>query len=134
MSLYSGFCDACHSGGQKCDKKLPKCGRCSLLEFECHFSEFRTIPMDPKDIVVRRNTFQLIVGDEEEVERFYVTRFKDLQQFACQLIAKVFIKCLEPKKQAHFPYHKGNISAPPWWPPLNSVRHREPEHLLKPGE
>lgn len=42
---------------------------------------------------------------------------------------------MEPKKQTHFPYTKGADAAPPWWPPTKGdehVRHREPDHLLKP--
>lgn len=82
----------------------------------------------------RRNIFQLKIADEQEVERFYVTRFEDLQITACTLIANTFIKVLEPKKFLFFPYSKGNISAPPWWPATKSVRHREPPELLENGK
>jgi hypothetical protein len=78
----------------------------------------------------------LTIGDEAEVEKFYHVRFKDMQQSSCKVMGKAFVKLVEPKKQTHYPYTKGNPKAPPWWPPMtgdNQVRHREPDHLLKPG-
>jgi hypothetical protein len=44
---------------------------------------------------------------------------------------------VEPKKQTHHPYTKGDEQAPSWWPNTtgpNNVRHKEPDHLLKPGK
>jgi hypothetical protein len=78
----------------------------------------------------------LVIGDEAEVERFYFVRFKDMQQSSCKVMGKAFVKLVEPKKQTHHPYTKGDVKAPPWWPDTkgeNSVRHKEPDHLLKPG-
>ena len=83
------------------------------------------------------NNRQLVIGDGVEVERFFSLRFKDMHQSSCKVIAKAFVKLLEPKKQAHYPYAKGDTNAPPWWPDTkgaNAVRHKEPDHLLKPGE
>lgn len=82
----------------------------------------------------RRSIFQLKIGDEQEVERFYVTRFKDLQIGACTLIANAFIKVIEPKKFLFSPYSKGNIAAPPWWPATKTVRHKEPSELSEAGK
>lgn len=80
----------------------------------------------------------MVIGDDEEVEKFYYQRFRDMQQAACKVMGKAFVKLVEPKKQTHFPYTKGDEQAPPWWPSRNgsnkSVRHKEPDHLLKPGE
>lgn len=80
--------------------------------------------------------FQLLkIGDEAEVKKFYETRFKDLQQSACKVIGKAFVKFVEPKKQTHHPYTGKNDKAPKWWPCMtgnNAVRHIEPDHLLKP--
>lgn len=57
------------------------------------------------------------------------------------MIAKAWVKLVEPHKQIHFPYNGRKVVAgktiqlspietqPPWWPP--GVRHREPDHLLK---
>ncbi|KAG0652329.1 Uncharacterized protein D0Z07_1411 [Hyphodiscus hymeniophilus] len=78
---------------------------------------------------------QITIGNEAEVEEFYVTRFKEMQQSSCKVMGKVFVKLVEPKKQTHHPYTKGNDKAPPWWPKTtgeNHVRHREPDHLLRP--
>jgi hypothetical protein len=79
---------------------------------------------------------QLTIGDEAEVVKFYSVRFKDMQQSSCKVMGKVFVKLVEPKKQSHHPYTKGDEKAPSWWPPMtgdNGVRHKEPDHLLKPG-
>jgi hypothetical protein len=80
-----------------------------------------------------------MIGDEAEVERFYTCRFKDMQQSSCKVMGKAFVKLVEPKKQTHHPYTKGDDRAPPWWPPTSGddnvkVRHKEPDHLLKPGK
>jgi len=80
-------------------------------------------------------TQQLEIGDDVEVEKFYNVRFKDMQQSSCKIMGKAFVKLIEPKKQTHHPYTKGAAKAPPWWPETtgeNHVRHREPDHLLKP--
>ena len=81
---------------------------------------------------------QLRIGDSAEVEKFYACRFKDMHQVSCKVIAKAFVKWVEPKKQTHHPYTKGDSKAPPWWPPTTGdenvkVRHKEPDHLSKPG-
>jgi hypothetical protein len=84
-----------------------------------------------------QKTRQLMIGDESEIERFYSVRFRDMQQSSCKLIAKAFVKLIEPKKRTHYPYTKGDIKAPPWWPDTKgnkSVRHKEPDHLLRPGK
>ncbi|KAF8857588.1 hypothetical protein BDZ45DRAFT_429856 [Acephala macrosclerotiorum] len=82
-----------------------------------------------------KKTQQLMIGDAVEVEKFYQTRFKDMQQSSCKVMGKAFVKLVEPKKQTHHPYTKGDDKAPPWWPNTtgdNHVRHKEPDHLLKP--
>jgi hypothetical protein len=78
----------------------------------------------------------LTIGDEVEVKKYYVQRFRDIGQSLCKVLGKAFIKLVEPKKQTLYPYLKGDSSAPPWWPISgdNSVRHKEPDHLLKPGK
>jgi hypothetical protein len=79
---------------------------------------------------------QLAINDEAEVQQFYFARFDDMSQSACKVIAKAFVKLVEPKKQTHYPYIKGDIKAPPWWPDTkgeSSVGHKEPDHLSKPG-
>lgn len=84
-----------------------------------------------------KKTQQLMIGDAAEVEKFYQTRFKDMQQSSCKVMGKAFVKLVEPKKQTHHPYTKGDDKAPPWWPNTtgdHNVRHKEPDHLLKPGK
>lgn len=81
----------------------------------------------------------LEIGNSAQVKEFYQTRFKEMQQAACKTIGKAFIKLVEPKKQTHHPYTKGNDSAPSWWPTQKEdrdhyVRHKEPDHLYKRGK
>lgn len=79
---------------------------------------------------------KLVVGNSDEVKKFYATRFRDMQQASCKIMSQAFVKLLEPKKQSNHPYIKGDEMAPHWWPlgsGENYVRHREPDHLLKAG-
>jgi len=82
----------------------------------------------------------LTIGDKAEVTKFFEGRFRDMQQASCKIIAKAIVKVVEPKKQTNHPYTGGAERAPEWWPPLPSdnkpggVKHREPDHLLKPGK
>lgn len=92
---------------------------------------FENLPAVPT-----RRFQDLLIGNTNEVEQFYFTRFKDMQQSSCKIMGKVFVKLLEPKKQTHYPYTKGAAQKPPWWPACTDstgVPHREPDHLLKPG-
>lgn len=61
---------------------------------------------------------------------FIELRFSQLQQVMCKMIAKEWVKVIEPKKQTRFPYNKGEAGKPAWWPV--DVRHKEPDHLMKP--
>lgn len=92
---------------------------------------------DTQSPILERKTMRLRIGDEEEVTKFYSCRFKDMQQASCKVMGKAFVKLVEPRKQTHYPYTKGAAKAPPWWPVTSGellVRHREPDHLLKPGK
>ncbi|RCI16677.1 hypothetical protein L249_2962 [Ophiocordyceps polyrhachis-furcata BCC 54312] len=77
------------------------------------------------------------VGDSEAVWSFYEQRFKNCQQTACKLIAKAWVKAVEPKKQSTHPYTGSDEKAPDWWPKPwgptkdDKVRHKEPDHLYK---
>ncbi|KAK4123395.1 hypothetical protein N657DRAFT_656640 [Parathielavia appendiculata] len=79
----------------------------------------------------------LVIGDSNEVLKFYDHRFRCIQQSACKEIAKAFVKVIAPKKQANNPYTKRDASAPDWWPKPSGpgekgkVRHIEPDHQLK---
>lgn len=61
--------------------------------------------------------------------RHYQVLFRAILQMWCKEIAKLWIKALEPNKQAKHPYKNMNNSKPSWWP--NEVDHIEPDHLDK---
>lgn len=61
---------------------------------------------------------------------FFELRFGQMQQGMCKTVAKAWIKIIEPKKQTRCPYNKGEEGKPEWWP--EGVRHKEPDHLMKP--
>lgn len=69
---------------------------------------------------------------ENDLKDWYAERFESLQQETCRLVVKNWIKVIEPKKQSKFPYNRGDDCRPGWWP--ENIRHREPDHLQKPGE
>ncbi|KAH0609991.1 uncharacterized protein H6S33_012537 [Morchella sextelata] len=72
----------------------------------------------------------LDITNEEEVNTFFETRLRQMQQLVCKVVAKCWIKVIEPKKQSNFPYNRGEESKPSWWPA--NARHKEPDHLMKP--
>ncbi|OKL63640.1 hypothetical protein UA08_00266 [Talaromyces atroroseus] len=85
----------------------------------------------------------LKIGDRQKVTAYYESAFRRLQQLNCRMLAKNFIKLIEPRKQVKHPYNGGKprAGAPPgekgdpektkpdWWP--RDVIHREPDHLKK---
>lgn len=90
----------------------------------------------PIDVTPRR---RLKLSDGPAVWNFYEQRFKNCQQTACKLIAKAWVKAVEPKKQSTHPYTGSDEKAPEWWPKPwgatkdDKVRHKEPDHLYKRG-
>ncbi|KAK4455831.1 hypothetical protein QBC34DRAFT_444625 [Podospora aff. communis PSN243] len=92
---------------------------------------------DDEPPVITRSKRGIKVGDSKELWEFYGMRFKNIQQNACKLIAKIWVKAVAPKKQSSNPYTKGDEKAPDWWPKPwgpgkdEKVRHTEPDHLLK---
>ena len=73
----------------------------------------------------------LRISDNDAVTTFFETRFRQMQQLTCKVVAKAWIKVIEPKKQSNFPYNRGEEKKPVWWPV--GARHKEPDHLMKPG-
>ncbi|KAK3940372.1 hypothetical protein QBC46DRAFT_126982 [Diplogelasinospora grovesii] len=77
------------------------------------------------------------IGNADDVWEFYSQRFRNCQQTACKLIAKAWVKAVEPKKQSNHPYTGSDEKAPDWWPKPwgttrdDKVRHKEPDHLYK---
>jgi hypothetical protein len=85
----------------------------------------------------------IAVGDTKSCIAFYMSRFQQMQQIPCKAIAKDWIKAVEPKKQAKYPYNGGksgknpvngqeDLYRPPWWP-SEGCPHREPDHIKKDG-
>jgi hypothetical protein len=83
------------------------------------------------------------IGDDEAVYAFYDQRFRSCQQAACKIIAKAWVKAVEPKKQSTHPYTRGDETRPDWWPKtfskvrsdvVEELRHKEPDHLGKDGK
>ncbi|OAG38335.1 hypothetical protein AYO21_07455 [Fonsecaea monophora] len=79
---------------------------------------------------------QIRVDDHEKLAQWYREAFLILQQVACRLVAKVWIKRIHPKKQSTHPYNgqmpRGeppdpDRTRPPYWPA--DVIHREPDHI-----
>ncbi|PYI00792.1 hypothetical protein BO78DRAFT_34251 [Aspergillus sclerotiicarbonarius CBS 121057] len=89
------------------------------------------------------NRIALEIGDSDRLEQYYTISFRHFQQVNCRIVAKAFIKSIEPRKQVKHPYNGGRPKpgAPPgskgdpektkpeWWPA--GVVHREPDHLKK---
>ena len=75
---------------------------------------------------------QIRIDDTKALDDFYLARLNDLQQLFCKIVAKAWIRKIEPRKQTTYPYKDGALSAPPWWPV--DVKHREPDHIRKQGQ
>ena len=83
------------------------------------------------------------IHDPQTLVRMYEKAFENLQQTNCRVLAKAFIKVVEPRKQVNYPYNGRKAiggrtvqldpeqTKPPWWAP--QVRYREPDHLPKVG-
>lgn len=97
---------------------------------------------DDDDVIVSVANIKkgLRIGNDKDVWEFYEQRFKNCQQTACKLIAKAWVKVVEPKKQTNHPYTGQDEKAPDWWPKPwgptkeEKVRHKEPDHLYKRGK
>lgn len=72
---------------------------------------------------------RLSLANLGSLERYLQCAFKHLRQVPCKSIVKAWIKVIEPRKKTKFPYIKGELTKPDWWP--DSVQHREPDHLQK---
>lgn len=86
----------------------------------------------------------MIREDDKSRRSYYKKAFENFQQTNCRVLAKAYIKLIEPRKQVKYPYN-GKVSTaggvkqldpevtkPPWWP--SGIIHREPDHLLKKGK
>lgn len=87
------------------------------------------------------NIEPLRIGDTAAVDEYFDRQFKRIQQLNCKVIAKAWIKVVEPKKQSNHPYNGGKPdpggkadpekTKPDWWPA--GLRHKEPDHVKKDG-
>jgi hypothetical protein len=85
----------------------------------------------------------LPIRNKNLLRRYYEQAFDSLQQTNCRILAKAYIRHVEPRKQVNYPYNGRKTIAgvpkqfdpentkPAWWPA--GVVHREPDHLRKPG-
>ncbi|OGM42760.1 hypothetical protein ABOM_008176 [Aspergillus bombycis] len=83
----------------------------------------------------------LPIRNHDILRKYYEKAFESLQQINCRILAKAYIKLVEPRKQVNYPYNGRKIisgssqqfdpelTKPAWWP--SGVTHREPDHLLK---
>ncbi|KAL2854875.1 hypothetical protein BJY01DRAFT_25947 [Aspergillus pseudoustus] len=89
---------------------------------------------------LKRSTVR--VGQTKLLRKYYEMAFENFQQVNCKVVAKAWIKLVEPRKQVNHPYNgRINVSGstevknpeatkPKWWP--SGVTHKEPDHLGKP--
>ncbi|PWY92737.1 hypothetical protein BO70DRAFT_357878 [Aspergillus heteromorphus CBS 117.55] len=83
----------------------------------------------------------LRIGQTELVRRYYEKAFEAFQQLNCRVVAKAYVKLVEPRKQVNHPYNgrrttgassqkmDPELTKPKWWP--TGVTHKEPDHLQK---
>ncbi|WVN86601.1 uncharacterized protein L203_101769 [Cryptococcus depauperatus CBS 7841] len=104
--------------------------------------------VDPEDTLVNETSTLLVDGGDSKVSSstpsypeycltlqpaeilsYFEERFAAVHQDTCKIVAKAWIKVVEPKKQSKYPYNKGENSRPKWWP--KDVEHRAPDHISK---
>jgi len=93
--------------------------------------------------IINDKKVMISVKDRDLLAIYYTKAFENLQQTNCRILAKSYIKLVEPRKQVNYPYNgrkivtgttrqlDPNMTKPPWWP--SKVSHREPDHLPKSG-
>ncbi|KAI9677506.1 MAG: hypothetical protein M1817_006460 [Caeruleum heppii] len=69
------------------------------------------------------------LSDADRLDEFYLARLGQMQQINCKLVAKQWIKTIEPKKQSQHPYKLEDAARPAWWP--KNLQHKEPDHIKK---
>lgn len=94
--------------------------------------------------LISHQKVSISVKDRDLLRHYYEKIFQNLQQTNCRVLAKAYVKLVEPRKQVNYPYNGRKIIAgrtqqlspeatkPPWWP--SGVSHREPDHLPKVGK
>ncbi|KAL4882779.1 hypothetical protein BJY04DRAFT_216876 [Aspergillus karnatakaensis] len=99
----------------------------------------RELPPGFRYASLKRSTLQL--GQTNIIRMYYEKALDCFQQLNCRVIAKAFVKEVEPRKQVNHPYNGRKTidgatkvfdpekTKPKWWPA--GVRHKEPDHLGK---
>lgn len=107
-------------------------------QFKRNRGNIREEPPNTHCLESSDNLVPLKIGETVQVTDYYKSAFKILQHANCRLLAKVFIKVVEPRKQVKHPYkgRRGSgknrdpeLTKPDWWP--CGVPHKEPDHLLR---
>jgi hypothetical protein len=113
--------------------------------FQTQYPEFEQLDTSPNAFPKRLTCEEgpLPIQDPAAMVHVYEKAFKNLQQTNCRILAKAYIKILEPRKQVNYPYNgrksvggrkvqlDPEVTKPSWWP--SRVRHHEPDHLPKVG-
>ncbi|KAI4151967.1 MAG: hypothetical protein LQ341_000804 [Variospora aurantia] len=105
---------------------------------------------EDRTVVVQEETDSFRSDDRERITEYYCKAVEHAGQSVLKPVLKAWIKLREPSKQSQHPYNGGSTksddpknlglyTAPPWWPSQNGwregrgCRHREPDHIKKPG-
>ena len=96
---------------------------------------------------------EVSIGDTRRLEDFYSHMFRQMKQVPCKIVAKAWVKVVEPRKQTKHPYNgskkgkiykkemesegyvdinSGDVCKPEWWP-KEGCRHKEPDHIYRDG-
>lgn len=107
----------------------PTCGN---LDTSVNLSNSYSLSSNSSSNLTMDEHYKKIIIDQNnkiDVKNYLYNCFEEFQQIPCKLLAKGWIKVIEPKKQSTYPYKNGNNSKPYWWPA--GCVHREPDHLKK---
>lgn len=115
---------------------------------------------DEGEVVLEEDTEQVRIDDRDRLDRFYRDSFTQNGQSHLKKVMKAWIKTRQPRKQSENPYNGGKSrrvrdhdrerfgisddnpgrwTAPSYWCTQidweigKGCRHREPDHLKKPG-
>ena len=125
-------------------------------------SDYDSDPEDEKEELNGTETELQQIRIDEVYPKYYDLIFRAINQLVCKDILKLWIKAAHPRKQTLHPYNGGELrgarsqakygypghySKPDYWPsdfrPSDrnwkaeagtACRHREPDHLFKPGQ
>lgn len=105
---------------------------------------------EDREVVIEEETQAMRLDDKEGIGEYYKKTFATLGQTLLKSIMKAWIKVKEPGKQVKHPYNGGSNpsddpenpgrdTVPDWWSNQDNwktgfgCRHKEPDHLGKPG-